>query len=341
MKKVFSIMIILTFLMALLFVNVSADETATKISTEAELISFIENGGNGILMADIVLNKQLDVYTSISLDFNGYIISANDISQYAAFVFRSETEVVLSDSKGGGGIFDEKDYINITVEDQVNFTVLSGKYDDICANGGNINLIGGSIVQFGFDEVWPLKINWQNTEIGTWHIGCGNINKFPNQKLTVGFQAVKNDDGTYKVQYYTVDKIGETLTVYYDAYLEEIEAYQLTEDGKAPEKVNLQILYVNNGNPEIIPMECVDEEGRLWKCEFDKAYIGAEVVFTNSDAEITSYITNLPDESDMTYNAEKLWYAPKPNLTWFIVGGAISVIVVITVILLLVLNKKK
>jgi len=341
MKKIFILLFTIILISLSLFVSTNATETVYEITTEKELASFFENGGKGVLKNNIVLNDQYHIYTDISLDFNGYTLSADDTSRFSCFVFHSETDVVLLDSTGKGGIYDNEDYISITVEDEVNFTVESGRYDDITANGGTINLVGGEVIQFGFDEVWPLKINWQNTKVGTWHIGCcKSVNKLPNQMLTVGFQSVKNDDGTYNVQNYTVEKVGKTLTLYYDAYVEEIGKYQLTEDGTAPKKLMLEILHVNNGNSEFVPMECVDKYGRLWKCKYDKAYIMAKAQVTTSDKTTSTYIFNLPDRSGMTYNVDKGIYGPRADYIWFVVGG-VALLAVIVIVVILLPKKKK
>lgn len=119
MKKILILFFTIIFISLSLFVSTAATETVYEITTEKELASFFENGGKGVLKNNIVLNDQYHIYTDISLDFNGYTLSADDTSRFSCFVFHSEDDVVLFDSLGKGGIYDNEDYISITVEGEV------------------------------------------------------------------------------------------------------------------------------------------------------------------------------------------------------------------------------
>ncbi len=341
MKKVFSIIFVLIFLTAICCTNVSSAEKITEISNMDEFVSFLENGGKGIIVEDFTIKNEINSYSDISLDLNGHVISVDDSSGFATIIFRNDTKVVLCDSQDCGGILDLTDDIKIVVEDQVDFTVESGEYDDLTVWGGKINLLGGIIRKFSFDEVWPIEIDLQNSEIMEWNFGQGVINIVPENKLPLGFKALKNKDNKFKIQYCKISKAHENITVYYDAFLTKAGKYQLTEDGTAPEKVYLKILYVNNGDAEVVPMKCIDKKGRIWRCEFDKAYVGAEVVFTNDlESTATSYITNLPDKNELTYNAEKLWHTQTVDLTWYYIAGAtVLVVIAITITVLFITQK--
>lgn len=109
----------------------------------------------------------------------------------------------------------------------------------------------------------------------------------------------------------TVEKTGQTISVFYYAYDDEKGVYQLTDDDQMPDALAVEIPFVNDGESEIIPMTKCDDAGMLWEAQIDKAYIGADMQISNNADGIATFILTVPDKSGMTYfGSSDRWEEP-------------------------------
>lgn len=109
----------------------------------------------------------------------------------------------------------------------------------------------------------------------------------------------------------TVEKTGQTISVFYYAYDDENGVYQLTDDEQMPDALAVEIPFVNDGESEVVPMTKCDDAGMLWEAQIDKAYIGADMQIVNNADGIATFILTVPDKSGMTYfGSSDRWVEP-------------------------------
>lgn len=316
MKKIISLMLTFVLLLSMLPVNVFAE--SVEISDVEELNNVFISGGTAVLNADIGLNDYLNLENDVILDLNGHKIAVTEEEMSGSIIVSEGKSLTVRDSKGGGGITSEN-WIDISVENG-KLILESGYVQNILVTGGTFEMKGGEAKQVQFDNIndMPVIIKSETAKVEKWVCGIGTLNFDPTEYLLVGFIAVNNGDGTYTTKYDNIEKTGENITIYYDGIMPENGEYQLSEDGKTPpEALDVEVMYVNNGESVLIPMKKCDNDGKKWTAEIDKAYIGAEMHIMTGDGMIATFLTKVPDKSGLTYNSDGEWIsgdvAPKPT----------------------------
>lgn len=312
MKRITVMLIILVLTLGVCSLPAAAE---TGVSTMDELVTALENGGTVVLAADIELIGYIDIQADTVLDLNGHTLSAAEENYSASLLSRYEQNVVIRDSAGGGAIQAENAYVSLSVE-RGTLTVESGHIQNLHASGGDVTLSGGTIGEVQFDSFGSaLSVTKGEATVSRWRCGQGTVNFDPTEYIRLGYKAVNNGDGTYTIDTVTVEKTGETITVFYNGYDEENNRFHISADGQVPDELVVEIPIVNDGEPETIPMTKCDEDGMLWEAHIDKAYIGAEMCFANKVDGISTAITTVPEKSGMTFNSSNKWNTPPSEET--------------------------
>lgn len=347
MKRMASLILVLVLATGMFALSVQAEDM--QVRTEEELIQAVATGGTVVLGADIELQGYVEIMADTVLDLNGHTLSAAQETYSVVLMSRRGSSVVIRDSVGGGGLFDADAYVYYSQESTGSLTVEGGHIANVNVVGGTLTLSGGNIDMVEFDGA-PSSLYIVKEDAATvseWVCGRGTVNFDPSNHLKTGYEAINNGDGTYTIQTTTVEKIGETITVFYDAYIASAGKYALTRNGVAPEALRLLILNVNDGEPEIIEMERLDEEGRLWRAQIDKAYQGAGMCVANEEEEISTVVVTVPNKNGMTLNTDNEWIQViywdiffAENLVWLILG-ALGMIAAVTAVVIVLQRRKR
>jgi len=306
MKRFIGLMIAILLLVSTFSVNAFAEDV--KISDVEELKSVFNSGGTAVLDADIGLNDYVNLESDVILDLNGHKITVTEEEMSGSIVIPEGKSLTVRDSKGGGGITAEN-WIDVVVENG-KLILESGYIQNVSVSGGTFEMKGGESKQVQFNDVNGLPVinKSETAKVEEWVCGIGTLNFDPTEYLLVGFTSVNNGDGTYTTKYDKLEMTGEKITIYYDGIMPENGEYQLSEDGKTPpEALDVELMYVNNGESVLIPMKKCDNDGKKWTAEIDKAYIGAEMHIMTGDGMIATFLTNVPDKSGLTYNSDGEW----------------------------------
>lgn len=343
MKRILRTTLAFVFLLALFSVPVLADDV--YVSDEQALTQALYDGGTVILDGDVALTTYVDILADVTLDLNGHSILVAESAHSASIMNRVGNRVVIRDSVGTGRIGDGEKWLSVNNESGT-LIIEGGSLAAVSVSGGTAELTGGNIAEVSFSSVHShaTVTKGDGAQVDTWSCETGTVNIDPTAYLKTGYAATKNQDGTYTIYTVTVEKSGKTITFYYDCYSEARGEYALTHTGEAPEALALEILSVNDGLPEIIPMKKCDDQGRLWYAKIDTAYFGTQMYITNDADGIATYLMDVPTENNAKFTADGQWSIlpqseDSPWWLWVIVGAA--VIAVAAVVTIVVKKKKK
>jgi hypothetical protein len=218
-----------------------------------------------------------------------------------------------------------------------------GFVDRLLISGGNAELVGGTIDVLEFNSVLDdvTIVKHDGIQVNDWLCQRGTVNFDPTPYIKPGFVFADNGDGTYTITGQTVEKTGQTISYYYDAYSEEYGKFLLSEDGTAPQELQVEILYVNAGESECIPMTKCDDGGNRWVAEIDRAYIGMEMRVFNPDCGIATDIMVLAEDGTAEKEESKDDASRQPTeeagentkWVWIAVGAGVAVGILAVVLL--------
>lgn len=219
------------------------DAPATEVvaTTEAELITAINNGGQVRLGADIVTTENFHVYESINIDLNGYTLTAKVGDEIFARVYEGATftigrgtvvcdDYMVSVNAGGVAVINDGVYTAETTVVNVNGgkAYITGGYfeDNSTYNGqyllnhvdsqkynGLIEITGGSFVNFN-----PAAASSENPAMNFvktgYNVTCvGNVYTVTAADADVTFSANTELEATYNVVGAVLDGAGNTVSV--------------------------------------------------------------------------------------------------------------------------------
>ena len=298
MKRFLAMLLLLTLLVGLLAVSASAD--TAQIQTEAELIAAVQNGGSYALAADITVSECLEITADLSLDLRGHRVEATQ----DGYINVMEADLVLTDSVGGG---------EMAVD-------ISASYGSITAENFHARYLYGFCSKLMLKEMQVKEVGFNSDEeilsevvldgavtVGQWACDRGILNFDPTDVLYAGQQAQKLADGRYEIVYCQVEKTGEEIDLYFEDY-----SYEYPENNAVEsDEQLLEVMYVNNGEMEVLPMTRVEGEDRLWHVKVDKAYCGALAdIYDGMDT--STMLFRIPTDSAMKMDGDGKWYAPAP-----------------------------
>lgn len=322
-KKLLSLAMAMTMVICMAPLGVLADDGDGVIDTEEELTAALEAGGEIVLGGDITLMDTVYINADTTLDLNGHTITLSVYSSELLWSYGSidigyetECDVIIKDSADGGAIMSDEWADGVSVYSSL--TVESGIIDRLDVYGKGILNINGGIINAidvsGYGENIPTVLLQDAATVKAWDIASiATFNFNPADYLYTGFLAVDNGDGTYTTAYEAVEETGETYTLYFYDWYDEINTYYLgngdmENPGPADELV-VNILYVK-GNPDdkvLIPMTKLDSEGKYWSAEIDVAYKNAVINFCNEEAGISTFLLSAPDKEGVMYSIENDW----------------------------------
>ena len=199
----------------------------TVVTTGAELVDALENGGNVKLGADIALTAADDndeddyfvyiaLYNDVTLDLNGYTLSCAvnpdwDDEYYYVVIFGGG-HIVITDSVGTGKISArdqqisfEKSYANGAWTAAPTVTVEGGTIDSIALGegGATFGTTGGNVTLYLYD----LDYFYSEEEYDD-YVKSLTFTSDPTAYCPEGYVVVDNGDGTYGFAEPYVAKIG-------------------------------------------------------------------------------------------------------------------------------------
>ena len=319
-KYLFTIMIALAMLITIIPVEVFASDV---IDTEEELIAALEAGGEVTLGGNITIEKKVEIYNDITLDFNGYTITlvktpiGENLYTTGSLCFGDDfnpCNATFKDSTGNGGIVDNATSA-IYLYNGV-YTIESCKMPQVNLCGGELFLESGIIdsLLIGGNEIIPSYVYLNDsTTVNEWVIYIATLNFNPTEYLYSGFGVTDNGDGTYTTKYVNVEETGETYTIYFYNWNFAKNRYHIgksSSDYNSPAENIDVVIYNVKGNIDdnvIIPMTKLDEEGKTWKAEIDIAYKNATIQFHNPDTGRASFSVVTPKTDNLIYNYDNNW----------------------------------
>ena len=279
---------------ALVFPTAAQEITVTD---EVTFIQALYDGGNIVLQNDIYLTSFVIVRSDVTIDLNGHQIL---VAEGANGVNIRNTEgyaVIIRDSVGTGKIGGGEKRVFLNIESG-SLRIEGGFVDRLLISGGHAELAGGTVDVLEFNSFLEdvTIVKHDGVQVNQWLCQRGTVNFDPTPYMKPGFVSTANGDGTYTITGVTVEKTGQTIPYYYDAYSEEYGKFLLSADGAAPRQLQVEILYVNAGESEYIPVTKCDEESNRWVAEIDRAYIGMEMQVVNPDCGIATDIFVLTED---------------------------------------------
>ncbi len=348
MKRTIVVLLGLAMLIGVLSFSALAEEI--RVVDEQGFMKAMETGGTVVLDADIPLSTYVDIQADITLDLNGHRIYVAEEAYSATILNRVDCNVTVRDSAGGGQIGGGEKWLSLSSETG-NLLIEGGALAAVSVTGGNAQIKKGQIGQLQFNSIRSdsTVMVSDDVQVEEWECGKGTVNIDPTSYLKTGYTAMKNPDGTYTVDTVMVEKTGETIKFYYDAYSVKREEYALTRTGEVPTELMVEILVVNDGESENILMTKCDEEGRLWVAEIDKAYFGAEMCVVNERDGVSTVVLDVPTKTGTQFNGDNEWMIreePQPekeNLWWIwvVIGVAITGAATAAVVVFATKRKKK
>lgn len=295
MRRFLATLLLLTLLVGLLAVSASA--ATGEIQTEAELMEAAQNGGSYALAADITISEYLEITADLSLDLQGHRVEATQ----DGYINVMEADLVLTDSVGGGetAVDISVSYGSITAE---NFRAryLYGFCSKLMLKQMQVKEVGFN----GDEEILSEVVLDGAVTVDQWACDRGILNFDPTDVLYAGQQAQKLADGRYEIVYCQVEKTGEEIDLYFEDY-----SYEYPENNAVEsDEQLLEVMYVNNGEMEVIPMTRVEGADRLWHVKVDKAYCGALAdIYDGMDT--STMLFRIPTDSGMKMDGDANWYA--------------------------------
>ena len=313
-----------------------------EVTNEVTFFQALYNGGTIVLQNDIYIADFVDVRKNVTIDLNGHQILVAEGSNGANIRNTDGYEVVIRDSVGtgkiGGG--EKRVYLNMECG---SLRIEGGFVDRLLISGGDAELVGGTIDVLEFNSVLDdvTIVKHDAIQVNDWLCQRGTVNFDPTPYIKPGFVSTANGDGTYTITGVTVEKTGQTISYYYDAYSEKYGKFLLSADGAAPQALHVEILYVNAGESEYIPMTKCDDEGNRWLAEIDRAYIGMEMQVVNPDCGIATDIMVLTEEGTAEKEGTKGDASRQPaketgndtDWMWTAVGAGAAVAILAVVLL--------
>ena len=317
----------------------------TEVADEAAFIQALNDGGTIVLQNDIHLSSFVTVRSDVTIDLNGHQILVAEGANGVNICNIDGYEMVIRDSVGTGKIGGGEKRVFLNMESG-SLRIEGGFVDRLHVTGGFAELVAGTIDVLEFNSfLYDVSI-YKHDEmlVNEWLCQCGTVNFDPTPYMKRGFVSTNNGDGTYTITAAPVEKTGQTISYYYDAYSKEFGKFLLSVDGTAPQQLQVEILYVNAGESEYIPMTKCDD-GNRWVAEIDRAYIGAEMQVVNPDCGIATDIMVLTEEGTAEKNETTDDDSRQPtkeaedNMDWvWIAVGAAAVAAILAILLL---RKKK
>ena len=294
------------------------------IDTVGELKAAINMGGAYVFGSDIELSECLFVHNDMELDFNGHTITnteyydeATDEYTIGSIVFgdAGPCNIILKDTRGGGGIVGDGDVDGVTYIDQAECIIESGIFSEINIYGGQLLLNGGEI---GCLSAWkdfraPYVQVSDSAEVKEWNIDIATFNFDPTEYLYTGYGVIDNGDGTYTTKYVPVEETGETYTIYFYNWISEDEQYFIGDYSNvcltSVSNLVIEIMFVKGNEYEVveIPMTKLDEDGKYWSAEVDVAYKNAQMHIWCPEIGVGTYYIVLPDKDGAMYSHEFEW----------------------------------
>ena len=219
------------------------DTPATEIvaTTEAELVTAINNGGQVRLGADIVTTENFHVYESINIDLNGYTLTANVGDEIFARVYNGATftigrgtvvcdDYMVSVNAGGVAVINDGVYTAETTVVNVNGgqayitggmfkdnSTYNGQYlinhVDAQKNNGLIEITGGSFVNFN-PAAASSEYPAMNFVKAGYNVTCvGNVYTVTAANVETTLAANTEIEATYNVAGTVLDGAGKTISV--------------------------------------------------------------------------------------------------------------------------------
>ena len=316
-KKLLSMILSVSMMLAMAPMSVMAEDV---IDTEEELVAALEAGGEVTLGGDIEICHYVYVNEDVVLDLNGYTITTTeyydedeDYYYRGSIVFGDEAscDVVIKDSKGGGGILDDGYADGAVYVDDGICTIESGEFYCVDIIGGQLILDGGKIeyVTAGGYSSTPYVEASDEVEIEHWDIGIATFNFDPTDYLYTGYGVNDNEDGTYTTKYVVVEETGETYTLYFYNWIDEYDCYYFGDDDMKTENMVVEISYVkgNADDDVVVPMTMLDEDGKYWSAQIDVAYKNALIQFASEELGYSTYLLATPDKDGAMYSRENDW----------------------------------
>lgn len=343
MKRGWTLLFAITLIFGVLALPAGAQEI--EVTDEATFAQALYDGGTVILQNDIYIFDFVLVRENVTIDLNGYQILVAEGANGANIRHTNGCEMVIRDSVGTGKIGGGAARIFLNMECG-SLRIEGGFVDRLLISGGDAELVSGTIDVLEFNSVLDdvTIIKHDGIQVNDWLCQRGTVNFDPTPYIKPGFASTDNGDGTYTITDDPVEKTGQTISYYYDAYSEKYGKFLLSEDGSAPRELCVEILYVNAGEPECIPMTKCDGENNRWVAEIDRAYIGMEMRVFNPDCGIATDIMVLAEDGtaekvDIGDDSRQPAKETGDGTYWvWIAVGAGAVAVILAVILL---RKKK
>ena len=295
MKHGWTLLFAITLIFGVLALPAGAQEI--EVTDEGAFAQALYDGGTIILQDDIYIADFVIVRKNVTIDLNGHQILVAEGANGANIRHNNGCEVVIRDSVGTGKIGGGEKRVFLNMECG-SLRIEGGFVDRLLISGGNAELVGGTIDVLEFNSVLDdvTIVKHDGIQVNDWLCQRGTVNFDPTPYIKPGFVFADNGDGTYTITGQTVEKTGQTISYYYDAYSEEYGKFLLSEDGTAPQELQVEILYVNAGESECIPMTKCDDGGNRWAAEIDRAYIGMEMRVFNPDCGIATDIMVLAED---------------------------------------------
>ena len=224
MKKLLSIILAILMIVTTVPMAFAAEDGFVEVSTEAELIAALENGGNIMLTGDITASDEYrfgyDITKNTTIDLNGHTLTAKGVFSLLGY----EENIVLTISGNGtvkntdpnftsaingygtlnllgGTIEGGADIFGTTIMsdgwvDEMNTDKHNSDEDTSSITGGHVEALGikyGTIIisggTFGFNPTAYLAEGYTATEAnGIWVVTCAD---------GCNFSYTDNEDGTH------------------------------------------------------------------------------------------------------------------------------------------------
>lgn len=344
MRRIGILFCSVALLLGALVFPAAAQEIA--VADEVAFIQALNDGGTIVLQNDIYLASFVIVRSDVTIDLNGHQILVAEGTNGVNISNTEGYELIIRDSVGTGKIGGGEKRVFLNMESG-SLRIEGGFVDRLHVTGGFAELVGGTIDVLEFNSfLYDVTIyKHDEVQVNEWLCQRGTVNFDPTPYMKPGFVSKNNGDGTYTITAVTVEKTGQTISYYYDAYSEEFGKFLLSADGTAPQQLQAEILYVNAGESEYVPMTKCDD-GNRWVAEIDRAYIGAEMQVVNPDCGIGTDIFVLTEEGTAEKEETAGGNSQQPtteeaekDTSWiWIVVGAGAAVVILAIILL---RKKK
>jgi len=287
---------------------------AIECATEEELIELMDDGVvNIILTDDITLTDYIHIENSLVLDLGGNKLITGDGGINA---FNAEKVHIKNGTITSGN---DESYGDIDVNNELIFEDVTVINNGIYIYHGSLTLNGGSYEyvscgEYGTNASSMTVTVTEDTEVKEWTIGVGTYNFDPGDYLNPDYETEQSEDVWY-VNIKDINPSGETVKVwFYNWHYSGEEEFYLenAETGEAASSYEIEWTYQTDENGDILTLEETErlEDGKIIGFDLDKAYMGTEAQFKNTENNSMSYIISLPYQENMIYDPNTHMFYP-------------------------------